>query len=181
MEAKKLGLFIAKLRKEKQITQTELAKQLNVTDKAVSRWERGLGFPDINTLEPLADALGISLSELMKCAKKSETDENVEDLDIGILASIDIAKTQRKKIIKKILLGFSCCVISLCVVLYAVYLFISGRWTFMLGGNDNSTAIFISGKIGVLPPTIIIIVGVVVLLVGIYILIHSLNNDKFHF
>ena len=51
----------------------------------------------------------------------------------------------------------------------------------MLGGNDNSTAIFISGKIGVLPPTIIIIVGVVVLLVGIYILIRSLNNDKFHF
>ena len=44
MEAKKLGLFIASLRKEKQITQAELAKRLNVTDKAVSRWERGLGF-----------------------------------------------------------------------------------------------------------------------------------------
>ncbi len=58
MEAKELGLFIAKLRKEKQITQAELAKRLNVTDKAVSRWERGLGFPDINTLEPLADSLG---------------------------------------------------------------------------------------------------------------------------
>lgn len=178
MEAKELGLFIAKLRKEKQITQAELAKRLNVTDKAVSRWERGLGFPDINTLEPLADSLGISLLELMTCEKKREIDENVDDLDIGILASIDIAKTQRKKIMKKILLGFSCCIIGLCVVLYAVYLFISGMWTFMLGGNDSATAIFISGKIGLLPPTIIIIVGSVVLLVGICILIRSLNNDK---
>ena len=51
MEAKELGKYIAKKRKEKQITQKELAKRLNVTDKAVSRWERGIGFPDINTLD----------------------------------------------------------------------------------------------------------------------------------
>ncbi len=56
MEAAELGKFIATIRKEKQLTQVELARKLNVTDKAVSRWERGLGFPDINTLEPLADA-----------------------------------------------------------------------------------------------------------------------------
>ena len=57
MEAKELGAFIAGIRKEKQITQAELAKRLHVTDKAVSRWERGVGYPDINTLEPLADAI----------------------------------------------------------------------------------------------------------------------------
>ena len=69
MEAAELGKFIATIRKEKQLTQAELARKLNVTDKAVSRWERGLGFPDINTLEPLADALGITLTQLMKCSK----------------------------------------------------------------------------------------------------------------
>ena len=61
MDAQKLGAFIARCRRERQMTQAELAKKLQVTDKAVSRWERGVGFPDINTLEPLADALGVSV------------------------------------------------------------------------------------------------------------------------
>ena len=68
MEVKELGQFIAGLRKEKQMTQAELAERLHVTDKAVSRWERGVGYPDINTLEPLADALGVTLTELMNRA-----------------------------------------------------------------------------------------------------------------
>ena len=65
MEAKKFGQFIAGIRKEKKMTQAELAGKIHVTDKAISRWERGLGFPDIQTLEPLAQALGISVLELM--------------------------------------------------------------------------------------------------------------------
>lgn len=56
------------------MTQAELAQQIHVTDKAVSRWERGLGFPDIQTLEPLAQALGITVLELMRSEKK-ETEE----------------------------------------------------------------------------------------------------------
>ena len=58
MDAKVFGKFIMERRKQLGMTQAELAEKINVTDKAVSRWERGLGFPDINTLEPLADALG---------------------------------------------------------------------------------------------------------------------------
>ena len=58
MDAEKFGAFIAAARKEKNMTQKALAGKLHVTDKAVSRWERGLGFPDIHTIEPLAEALG---------------------------------------------------------------------------------------------------------------------------
>ena len=58
MDAKKFGAFISERRKEQHMTQAGLAGKIGVTDKAVSRWERGLGFPDINTMEPLATALG---------------------------------------------------------------------------------------------------------------------------
>lgn len=53
------------------MTQAELAEKIHVTDKAISRWERGLGFPDIQTLEPLAQVLGISVLELMRSEKRN--------------------------------------------------------------------------------------------------------------
>ena len=71
MDAKKLGQFIAEIRKEKEMTQSELASKLHVTDKAVSKWERGLGLPDINSIEPLANALGISVAEVMQAERIS--------------------------------------------------------------------------------------------------------------
>lgn len=66
MDAKTFGTFVAECRKRKNMTQADLATKLNVTDKAVSRWERGVGFPDISIIEPLASALEISVLELMK-------------------------------------------------------------------------------------------------------------------
>lgn len=59
------GAVIRKLRESKQITQKELADSIHVSDKAVSKWETGQGFPDISLLEPLAKALGISFVELL--------------------------------------------------------------------------------------------------------------------
>lgn len=81
MDAKTFGTFLAETRRTRGMTQAELAGLLHVTDKAVSRWERGLGFPDINTLEPLADALGLSLSQLMHAGAEptSQPEETMED------------------------------------------------------------------------------------------------------
>ena len=64
--AKTLGARIAELRKEKGMTQLELAQQMGVTDKAVSKWERDLSCPDINTVHRLAEVLGVSLDDLMQ-------------------------------------------------------------------------------------------------------------------
>ena len=63
---KTLGALIAQTRKEKGMTQLELAEKLGVTDKAVSKWERELSCPDIQSLPTLAEALGLSLEELMQ-------------------------------------------------------------------------------------------------------------------
>ena len=69
MEPKEFGAFIQTRRKELGMTQNDLAEKLNVTAKAVSRWERGVGFPDIQLLEPLAQGLELTLIELMQSRK----------------------------------------------------------------------------------------------------------------
>ena len=66
MQQQTLGAMIASLRKERQMTQLELAEQLGVTDKAVSKWERNLSCPDIAAIPKLADILGVSVEELLR-------------------------------------------------------------------------------------------------------------------
>ena len=63
MKDSSLGSFLQQLRKENQLTQKELASQLHVTDKAVSKWERDLSAPDISLLIPLAQILGVSTTD----------------------------------------------------------------------------------------------------------------------
>lgn len=72
MMKKTLGNMIAELRKQKGMTQLELAEKMGVTDKAVSKWERDLSCPDINSLSNLAEVLGVSVEELMQIKKTAE-------------------------------------------------------------------------------------------------------------
>ena len=72
MEPQKTGQFICILRKQRGLTQRELAEAIGVTDKAVSRWERGRGLPDVSLLSPLAGALGTSVTELLAGEPLSE-------------------------------------------------------------------------------------------------------------
>ena len=66
MNCDKIGKFIATSRKKKGLTQIELADKLNITDRAVSKWERGKGCPDISLLEDLSKILDVSIIELLK-------------------------------------------------------------------------------------------------------------------
>lgn len=91
MDPEKFGAFVALCRKEKNMTQLELAQELKITDKAVSRWERGKGFPDISLLVPLAEALDITVLELMNSEKREKrmedfSEENIKDMVIHVAA-----------------------------------------------------------------------------------------------
>lgn len=70
------GTIIRKLRESKHMTQSELAERLNVSDKAVSKWENGKGYPDISLIQPLADVLGISVIELLQGEAVINTNRN---------------------------------------------------------------------------------------------------------
>ena len=97
MNKETFGAFIAQNRKEKGLTQQKLADLLHVTDKAVSKWERGLCYPDLTLMEPLADALELSVSELMSCQRQEEPRQ--EDAAVQSLLDISgsVLGTQRKK------------------------------------------------------------------------------------
>ena len=79
MKKKTLGMMIASLRKEHGMTQLELAEKMSVTDKAVSKWERDLSCPDVNTIPKLTEVFGISVDELMqiKTEVQSETKKDI--------------------------------------------------------------------------------------------------------
>ena len=97
MDTHKFGDFVARCRKEKNMTQAELAAKLQVTDKAVNRWERGIGFPDINTIEPLADALDVSILELMKSERMTDSQVTREKAAEAITDTLEAAKWQRRR------------------------------------------------------------------------------------
>ena len=73
---KTLGTMIAELRKLHGMTQLELAEKMGVTDKAVSKWERDLSCPDINSIPNLAQILGVSVEELMQGKKEVDVPES---------------------------------------------------------------------------------------------------------
>ena len=78
MDNEKFGNFIKRLRKEKKLTQKELGEKLNITDKAISKWERGLSFPDIAMLNSLASFFEIDVSELLNGEKGIKEEVDIE-------------------------------------------------------------------------------------------------------
>ncbi len=117
MDAQKFGTFIAVCRKEKNMTQADLAAELQVTDKAVSRWERGIGFPDINTLEPLADALDVSVLELMRSERITEQRYSNEASAEAVSDTLKLARQQQRHERKKIFAVLGIVSIALIIIL----------------------------------------------------------------
>ena len=96
MEQEKIGKFIAKLRKEKRLTQQELAEKLGITDRAISKWENGRGLPDLSLLMPLCKELNISINELLSGEYLKEENYN-EKLEENIIKTIDYSNKKIKK------------------------------------------------------------------------------------
>ncbi|MDO4365103.1 MAG: helix-turn-helix transcriptional regulator [Clostridia bacterium] len=128
MDNKKIGLFIAEKRKNQNLTQKQLADKIGVTDKAVSRWETGKGMPEVSLLQPLSEALGVSLCELLN----GETVEQNDNSKITDEIIVDTLKTadEKNKIVKFL-------VAVLAFVLLAAVLVIVG---FAVGDLKEKTA-----------------------------------------
>ncbi len=89
------GGFIAILRKEAGMTQKQLADRLHVTDRAVSKWERGLSYPDVTLMEPLAAVLGVGVDELLTCQRKKTA---IPEPELPALRSVLTITQEEKRI-----------------------------------------------------------------------------------
>lgn len=97
MNQEKIGKFILECRKNKKLTQSELAEKLGVTDKSISNWENGRNMPDLSLFKPLCEILDISINDLISGEKISE-DKYQEKLEENIISTIDYTN---KKVLEK--------------------------------------------------------------------------------
>lgn len=120
MNNEKMGNFISEMRKSLNLTQKELAAKLEITDKAISKWERGISCPDISLLIPLAQILGVTTSELLNGEKGIVPEKTKDVLVEETLLYSDRSAAQKVDRIKGILFTF----FSSSVLLAAVTCFI---------------------------------------------------------
>lgn len=118
MNNQKIGDFIKELRKEKGLTQKDLASKLNITDRAVSKWERGLNCPDISLLDELAQILDVSVIEILK-GRKLNNNETINNKEL--LETIDFANNNLKNKIKKSIDFISITIVGFIALLLLFY------------------------------------------------------------
>lgn len=136
MDYKKTGELIAAVRREKNLTQKELASLLDISDTTVSKWERGVGFPDVSLIEPLAQTLGISVAALFRGERDAEQPTAAaENLLTEVLcaARAEITRKRKKYIRWAVAIG--------CFALLWMALFIFPKPGPMLAGTYQSDMI----------------------------------------
>ncbi len=121
MNQEKIGKFIAQCRKEKKLTQMQLAEKLNISDKAISKWETGRGMPDSSIMLELCNHLGINVNELLsgEHLKAEKYEEKANENIINIVKEADKNKKTKNMII--IVLTVLLCVFLMLKIAIAIY------------------------------------------------------------
>lgn len=120
MNQEKIGKFILECRKEKKLTQTELAEKLGVTDKSVSNLENGRNMPDLSLFKPLCEILDISINDLISGEKISK-DKYQEKLEENIITTIDY--TNKKVLVKNNIIGILLLAFGIIIAITAMSIF----------------------------------------------------------
>lgn len=146
MDQNKIGKFIAERRKLKNMTQEELAVKLNVTDRAISKWECGRGLPDVSILESLSNNLGITVNELLK-GEKIETNNIVKEYDKNIVNILKEYKRIKKvkNVLKIILVVLLALIIRMFIAIYTPYILSNFSKIEVYDDIDNYNNYFGSG------------------------------------
>lgn len=153
MTSKECGNFISELRKEKELTQKELAEKINVSDKAISRWETGKGYPDVTSLVSLSEYFGVSVNELL-AGKRLTAEDIKETADENLISVFEQVQKNKKQQNLQVAVYTSVLIVVLLPVLIII-----GKELFVSMATQIQAENIISAVISD-------IVGIVLLIVG---------------
>ncbi|MBO4790944.1 MAG: helix-turn-helix transcriptional regulator [Clostridia bacterium] len=144
MDVRQTGSFIRELRKEKEMTQQDLAEKLNVTDKAISRWETGRGLPDADSMMALSSFFSVTINELLLGRKNRISERSLKD-DADI--AVDLLKASRTKKRLGILIAligatFIFVLALACMATVALYKRVMGSANCVIAQDYSSITIF---------------------------------------
>lgn len=132
MDQIKIGKLIAECRKEKQLTQAQLAERLNITDKAVSKWERGIALPDSSIMLEVCDILGISVNELL-CGERIKMENYSEEMEKKLLEMVKEKEAKDRQLLTlEVAIGILSTVVLLLPALIGALAPISVEWVRIL-------------------------------------------------
>ena len=121
MDQVKIGRFIQEKRKEKKLTQSEVAEKLNITDRAISKWENGVCLPDAGTMPELCEILGISINDLFS-GEKVDMKENEKKLEENLLEMTKLKEQKDKMLLRlEIVLEVIVMIFFLALIMVAAY------------------------------------------------------------
>ena len=121
MDQIKIGKFISIKRKEKKLTQQELAEKLNITDRAISKWENGSCLPDVGTMPELCKILGITINDLFS-GEIVDMKDNEKKLEKNLLEMAKIKEVRDKELLSmEIFIGIIVSIIMLACVFVASF------------------------------------------------------------
>ncbi len=117
MNQQKIGAFLKKLRKDKGLTQEQLAEHFYVSSRTVSRWETGSNMPDVDTLIDIADFYNVDIREIIDGERKSETMDNEAKDTLKKVAEYAVEESNKRKERLRTLLAGSTCLMLICYML----------------------------------------------------------------
>ena len=122
MDQTKIGKFIAECRKNKNLTQMQLAEKLNITDRAVSKWENGRTLPDASIMLQLCEILGITVNDLL-CGELVAMDNYNKELEKNLLNAIKQKQESDRQLLKlEVVIGILSCIVLFVPVLLGALL-----------------------------------------------------------
>ena len=121
MDLIKIGKFISLKRKEKNLTQSELAEKLNITDRAVSKWENGVCLPDVGTMPELCNLLDISINDLFS-GEEVDMKDNEKKLEENLLEMTKLKEESDKRLLNlEVVIGIIITILFLTIITIASY------------------------------------------------------------